>query len=130
MKKQMLNQLVATVFIASLGFTATAALAGPDSAQQQMIQQLMKSKQKLKEAEAAKGAERQKLMGEHMKMMQGTMKQMQDMKPKAGMSMKEHEDWINEHQKLMSQMMEQMMGEHHMMMGMGCMSMDMGEMHK
>lgn len=130
MKKQMLNKLVATVFIASLGFAATAALAGPDFSQQQMIQQVMKAKQKLKEAEAAKGAERQKLMGEHMKMMQESMKKMQDMTPKAGMSMKEHEDWINEHQKLMSQMMEQMMGEHHMMMGMGCMSMDMGEMHK
>ncbi len=93
-------------------------------------QQIMKAKQKLKEAEAAKGPERQKLMGEHMKMMKESMEKMQAMKPKAGMSMQEHEDWINEHQKLMDDMMGQMMEEYHMMTGMKCISMDMGDMHK
>jgi hypothetical protein len=124
MKTPILNKLIATAFIACLGFTATSAMAGPDENQRMIQQRVMQAKQKLKEAEAAKGAERQKLMGEHMKMMQETMKKMQAMKPKAGMSMQEHEDWINEHQKLMEQMMEQMMGEHHMMM------MDMGDMHE
>lgn len=130
MKTSILSKLVAAAFVVSLSFTATSAVAGQDESQRQMTQQVLKAKQKLKEAEAAEGADRQRLIGEHMKMMQETMKQMQAMKPMAGMSMQEHEDWINEHQKLMNQMMEQMMKEHHMMMGMGCMSMGMDEMHK
>lgn len=130
MKTPILNKLVAMAFIACLGFTATSAMAGQDEFQRQMTQQLMQSKQKLKEAEAAKGAERQKLMGEHMKMMQETMKKMQAMKPKAGMTMQEHEDWINEHQKLMENMMGQMMGEHHMMMDMGDMPTGSDDTHK
>lgn len=119
MKKRMLNKLVATVFIASLGFATTSAIAGPDIFQQQINQRLIQSQQKLKAAEAAKGAERQKLMEEHMKIMRETMTKMQAMKPKAGMTMQEHEDWINEHQKLMEQVMGQLMEEHHMLIGSG-----------
>lgn len=84
-----------------------------------MIQRIMEAKQKLQQAEAAKGAERQKLMDERMKMMNETMGKMQAMKPKAGMSMQEHEEWITQHQKLMEDMMGQMMEEHHMLMKMG-----------
>lgn len=130
MKTPILNKLVAAAFIACLGFTATPAMAGPDENQRMLQQQIMKSKQKLQQAEVAKGPERQKLMGEHMKMMQDMMEKMQAMKPKAGMTMQEHEDWINEHQKLMEQMMDQMMGEHQMMMSMDCMSMGSGDTHK
>ncbi len=130
MKTPIFNKLVTTAFIACLSLTAASAIAGQDEFQRQRTQELMKSKQKLKEAEAAKGVERQKLMGEHMKMMHATMKKMQAMKPKAGMTMQEHEDWISEHQKLMEQMMEQMMGEHHMMMGMGDMPMGSDDAHK
>ena len=119
MKKSILNTLITTAFIASLGLTATFAIAGPDMIQQQLNQQFMASKQKLKEAEAAKGAERQKLMGEHMKMMHEAMDKMQAMKPKAGMTMQEHEDWMNEHQKLMDQVMGLMMEEHHLLMNSG-----------
>ena len=95
-----------------------------------MTQSVLQAKQKLQQAEAAKGTERQKLMSEHMQMMRGMMEKMQAMKPNAGMNMQEHEDWINEHQKLMGDMMGQMMEEHHMMMDMGCMSMGSGDMHK
>lgn len=130
MKTQNLNKLVATAFIACLGFVATSAMAGPDENQRMLQQQIMKSRQTLQQAEAAKGPDRQKLMGEHMKMMQETMGKMQAMKPKAGMSMQEHEDWINQHQKLMEEMMGQMMQEHHMMMGMDCMSMGSGDTQK
>jgi acyl transferase domain-containing protein len=119
MKQRMLNKLVATVFIASLGFATTSAIAGPDIFQQQINQRLIQSQQKLKAAEAAKGAERQKLMEEHMKIMRETMTKMQAMKPKAGMTMQEHEDWINEHQKLMEQVMGQLMEEHHILIGSG-----------
>ena len=130
MKQQAISKMITTLAICSIGFLSASAIAGQDVFQQQMTQQVMKAKQKLKEAEAAKGAERQKLMSEHMQMMQDTMKKMQAMKPKAGMTMQEHEDWMNEHQKLMDQMMEQMMGEHHLMMGMSDMPMDCGDKHK
>ena len=119
MKKRILNTLITTAFISSLGLVATSAIAGPDMIQQQLNQQLIASQQKLKAAEAAKGAERQKLMGEHMKMMHEAMGKMQAMKPKTGMNMQEHEDWMNEHQKLMDQVMGQMMDEHHMLMKSG-----------
>ncbi len=119
MNKSIINTLISTAFIASLGLTATFAIAGPDMIQQQLNQQFMASKQKLKEVEAAMGAERQKLMGEHMKMMHEAMDKMQAMKPKAGMTMQEHEDWMNEHQKLMDQVMGLMMDEHHLLMKSG-----------
>lgn len=130
MKQQAISKIITTLAICSMGFLSASAMAGQDESQRQMTQQVMKAKQKLNEAEAAKGAERQKLMGEHMQMMQETMEKMQAMKPKAGMTMQEHEDWMKEHQKLMDQMMAQMMGEHHLMMGMGDMPMNCGDMHK
>ena len=103
---------------------ATSALIGlplvsqaaPDAAQRQMIERIQAQKQKLVAAQAAQGAERQKLMAEHMKMMKETMGKMQAMKPRADMSAKEKDEWMAEHQKLMDQMMGQMMEEHHMMM--------------
>jgi len=130
MNRQAIHRMIATIAACSIGFLSAAAIAAPDEAQRQMTQRVMQAKQKLQQAEAAKGAERQKLMDEHMKMMIETMGKMQAMKPKAGMSMQEHEDWINQHQKLMEDMMGQMMEEHHMMMDMGCMSMGSGGMHK
>lgn len=106
---------LATAFLTlSLG-----ALAGPDSAQQQMMQRLQESKHKLSEAEKAKGEERRKLMSEHMKMMDESMGKMQAMKPRDDMTPQQQKEWIAEHQKLMQSMVDQMMGEHHMMM-MGC----------
>jgi len=119
MEKRILNKLITTAFIASLGLTVTSAMAGPDLIQQQLNRQFTESQQKLKEAEATKGAERKKLMSEHMKMMHEIMTKMQAMKPKAGMTMQEHEDWISEHQKLMDKAMGQMMEEHHMLMSSG-----------
>lgn len=131
MQTPILNKLVATAFIVCLGFAATSAMAGPDENQRMLQQQIMKSKQKMKEAATAKGPERQKLMDEHMKMLHENMEKCAAMKPKAGMSVKERDEWYSEHQKLMDQMMEQMMEDHRMMMEMEkCPMMDMGEMHK
>ena len=130
MNKHKINKFIAIVVMSSLGFLSTSAFAVRDEAQVQLTQQVHQAKQKLKQAEAAKGAKRQKLMGEHMKMMQETMKKMQTMKPKADMSMQEHEEWISEHQKLMDQMLEQMMGEHHLLMKMGGIPIDSGDMRK
>lgn len=127
MQKRAIRKIVAAIAFCSVGLLSAYAVAGQDESQRQMTQQLMKAKQKLKEAEAAKGAERQKLMADHMKMMNDTMGKMRAMKPKPGMSMQEHEEWISEHQKLMEEIMGQMMQEHHMMMGMGCMPMGAGD---
>lgn len=128
MKKHNINRMIATLAVCSISFLSVSAIAAQDEFQRQMTQKVMQAKQKLKAADAAKGAERNKLMGEHMKMMHDNMGKMQAMKPKSGMTMQEHEEWISEHQKLMDEMMSQMMAEHHMMMDMGGMSTGSGAM--
>jgi uncharacterized protein YicC (UPF0701 family) len=108
-------------FIAALAGAILAlplvSVGAPDEAQKQLIQKAQEAKKKLEAAQAAKGAERQKMMQEHMKMMQDMMAQMQKAKPRAGMTPDQMREWIDEHMKLMNEMMSQMMGEHHMMMG-------------
>ena len=97
-----------------------AGLAAPDEVQKQLTQRAQEAKKKLAAAQAATGAERQKMMQEHMKMMQDMMAQMRTAKPGAGMTPQQMREWIDEHLKLMDEMMGQMMAEHHMMMqGMG-----------
>lgn len=95
-------------------------LAAADIVQQQLVRQAQDAKKKLAAAEAAKGAERRRLMSEHMKMMSETMEKMQAMKPRPDMTMQEQKEWIAEHQKLMDMMMDQMMGEHHLIMQTPC----------
>ena len=110
MKKSIINTLITTVFIASLGFAANTALArGTDFEQQRLMVQVLQARQKLQQAEAAKGTEQQKLMGEHMQMLHDDMKACREMKPKAGMTEKERDVWFAEHQKIMDDMMTQMM---------------------
>ena len=110
------------LLIASLaGFALALPLAGvgaPDETQKQIIQRAQEAKKKLAAAQAAQGADRQKMMQEHMKMMQDMMAQMEKAKPRSGMTPDQMREWIDEHMKLMQEMMSQMMGEHHMMMGM------------
>ena len=130
MNMQTIKKMIAAIAVCSIGLFSLSAIAAPDEAQRQMTDRVMKAKQKLQQAEAATGAERQKLMDEHMKMMNETMGKMQAVKPKAGMSMQKHEEWITQHQKLMEDMMGQMMEEHHMLMKMGGMSTGSGDMHK
>ena len=93
-----------------------AGMAAPDGTQQAMIQKVQQAKRELAAAQAATGAERQRMMQEHMKMMQDVMAQMQKAKPGAGMTPEQMREWIDEHMKLMDEMMGQMMDEHHMMM--------------
>ena len=113
MKKSIINTLITTVFIASLGFAATSAIArGPDFEQQRLMVQVLQARQKLQQAEAAKGTEQQKLMGEHIQMLHDDMVACREMKPKAGMTESERDAWFAEHQKIMDDMMGQMMEEH------------------
>ena len=104
---------------AGLMLMTAAAFAGPDEAQKQLIQRAQEAKKKLTAAQGAQGAERQKMMQEHMKMMQDMMAQMQKAKPSAGMKPEQMREWIDEHLKLMHEMMGQMMQGHRMMMDMG-----------
>ena len=110
--KRILIAVVAGLAIA-MPMLGTAA---PDEAQKQMIQRAQEAKKKLAAAQATSGAERHKMMQEHMKMIQGMMTQMQKAKPGGGMSPQQMREWIDEHMKLMQEMMGQMMDEHHMMM--------------
>ena len=115
-----MNKLIVAA-LASFAFLAPlTGAAAPDEAQKQLIQRAQEAKKKLSAAQAASGAERQKLMQEHMKMMRNMAAQMRKAKPAAGMTPEQMREWIDEHLKLMDQMMGQMMDEHHMMMqGMG-----------
>lgn len=118
MKRLTMKQFATTGALMMFSAIPLATFAAQDEAQRQITQQLAQEKLKLAAAEQAQGAERDKLMQEHMKMMQGTMGKMQGMKPRDGMTTQEQREWMAEHQKLMEQMMGQMMDEHHMMMRM------------
>ena len=102
-----------------------AGIAAPDETQKALTQKAHEAKRKLAAAQAAQGADRQRMVQEHMKMMQDMMAQMQKAKPAGGMKPEQMREWIDEHMKLMHEMMGQMMDEHHMMMqGMGMQGMD------
>lgn len=116
MNRQYVKTIVAVMALCGMSVFSLSPMAAQDEAQRQLTLRIQQARQKMKAAETAKGAERQKLMAEHMNMMQANMEKMREMKPRAGMSAQEREDWIAEHQKLMDDMMGQMMGEHHMMM--------------
>lgn len=110
--KKLLAALIAGLIFA----LPVSGFAAPDETQKALIQKAQEAKKKLAAAQAASGAERQKMMLEHMKMMQDMTAQMRKAKPRGGMSPEQMREWIDEHLKLMNEMMSQMMGEHHMMM--------------
>ena len=111
-----MKRIIVTAALFAFAALPLATLAAQDEAQRQVTQRLVEQKQKLAAAENAQGAERDKLMQEHMKMMKETMDKMMAMKPRDGMSPQEQKDWMMEHQKLMEEMMGQMMQEHHLLM--------------
>ena len=126
-----MKKLFAAMIASVLFALPLAGVAAPDESQKALIQKAQDAKKKLAAAQAASGAERQKMMQEHMKMMQDMMAQMQKAKPKDGLSPQQMKEWIDEHMKLMDQMMSQVMDEHHMMMGgMDMKGMDMKGMGK
>ena len=129
MNKQTIHKIITTIAVCGVGVLSVSAIAAQDESQRLMTQRVAQARQKLQQAEAAKGAERQKLSEEHMKMMQETMDKMQVMKPKAGMTAQESEDWIKQHQKLMDDVIGQMRAENRLMMDMSSMPMGSGDMH-
>lgn len=104
--------LVAIVGLAML--LPFAASGGPDANQTYLIQRAQDAKRKLAAAQAAAGAERQRLMREHMRAMDEILTQMQKAKPHDKLTAEQMHDWIDEHLKLMTAMLGQMMEEHHM----------------
>ena len=118
-----MKNLFAVLIASGLFALPLAGVAAPDESQKALIQKAQDAKKKLAAAQSASGAERQKMMQEHMKMMQTMMAQMQKAKPGAGMSPEQNREWIDEHLKLMREMMSQMMGEHRLMMQDGGMGM-------
>jgi hypothetical protein len=111
-----MKRLITTAALIALATLSLPALAGQDEGQRLITQRLQEQKLKLAAAEKAQGAERDRLIQDHMTMMQETMGKMQAMKPRESMTPQEQKEWIAEHQKLMQQIMDQMMTEHHMMM--------------
>lgn len=90
--------------------------AAPDEAQKQLLQHSAEAKRKLDAAQAAQGAQRHKLMQEHMDLMGQMMKQMHSARPGPNATPQQMREWIDEHMKVMEQMMSQMMDAERMMM--------------
>jgi hypothetical protein len=78
-------------------------------------QQSREAQAKLQQAETAKAAERERLMGEHMALLDQALKNLMKAKPQPGVSAAECEGWISQHQKLMEGMLQQMIREHKLM---------------
>ena len=117
-----MNKLIVAVLAGLALALPLSGITAPDETQKQLIQRAQEAKKKLDAAQAAQGAERQKMVQEHMKMMQDMMAQMRKAKPGADTKPEQMREWIDEHMKLMQEMMGQMMSEHHLMMqGMGAM---------
>lgn len=98
-------------------------LAAPDEAQRQLMQRSMDARRKLDLAQGAQGAQREKLMQEHLALMDQMMKQMSTARPGPNATPRQLREWIDEHVKVMDEMMKQMMDGERMMMGAGHMMM-------
>jgi uncharacterized protein YicC (UPF0701 family) len=96
----------------------TLVLAAPDEVHKQLMQRSIEARRKLEAARGAQGAERSKLMQEHLALMDQMMKQMNSARPGPNASPPQMREWIDEHMKVMDEMLKQMMqGERMMMMG-------------
>jgi protein-S-isoprenylcysteine O-methyltransferase Ste14 len=81
--KTFIAALVGALLALMLAFPMSS-IAAPDEAQKAMIQRAQEAKNKLAAAQVARGAERQKVMHEHMAMMDQMMAQMARAEPRAG----------------------------------------------
>lgn len=97
--------------------------AAPDEAQKQLMQRSAEARNKLDAAKKIQGAERDRLLQEHMDLMGEMMKQMHSARPGPNATTQQLREWIDEHLKVMNQMMSQMMEGERMMMGGGHMMM-------
>ena len=107
--------LAATALLALTG--ALPAHAGPDEAQRQLMQRSAEGRRKLEAAQNAQGAQRDKLLQEHVALMQQMTSQMTSARPGPNATAPQMREWIDEHLTLMGDMMKQMMQGERMMMG-------------
>jgi uncharacterized protein YicC (UPF0701 family) len=114
MKRRFLATMVALVLAAPM-----FAYAAPDEAQKQLLQRSAEARRKLDAAKVAQGADRDKLLQEHMDLMNQMMKQMHSARPGPNATPQQMREWIDEHVKVMDEMMKQMMDGERMMMGPG-----------
>jgi len=94
------------------------ASAAPDESQKQLMQRAKEARRKLDAAQSAQGAQRDKLVQEHMDLMGQMMMQMRSARPGPNATAQQLREWIDEHLRLMDQMMGQMMDAERMMMPM------------
>jgi uncharacterized protein YicC (UPF0701 family) len=108
-------------FLVAIAAFALAApmlvYSAPDEAQKQLMQRAADARRKLDAAQATQGAQRDKLLQEHMDLMGQMMKQMNSARPGPNATAQQMREWIDEHMKVMDQMMSQMMDGERMMMG-------------
>lgn len=111
MKRRFLSALAVAMLAGPM-----LASAAPDESQKQLMQRSMEAQRKLDAARNAQGAQRDKLLQEHMDLMGQMMKQMTSARPGPNATPQQLREWIDEHLKLMDQMMSQMMDAERMMM--------------
>ena len=111
MKRRTLSLLAITLAVAPL-----FVRAAPDEAQRALLQRAGEARSKLDAATQAQGAQRERLMREHMEAMRTMMQQATAARPGPSATAAELREWIDEHMKLMDQMMAQMMDGRGMMM--------------
>ena len=111
-----MKHFIATAALTAFAAAPLASFVGQDEAKRKSHNAYTNRSRSSPPPQRAQGAERDKLMQEHMNEMQETMGKIQSMKPRDGMTPPEQKEWMEEHQKLMQQMMGQMMTEHHIMM--------------
>ena len=109
--KNNINKLIATIALCSIGFISASAFAAQDEVQHQITLKFQQAKQKLEQAKAASGTERQTLLAEHMKLMQQCMADMNAIKPSANMTKEESEEWVKVCKNQMSSLLDQMKEE-------------------
>jgi hypothetical protein len=108
--------IVAVIGLLAAAMTLSSpAWAGRDPLLQMAEQEAREAQAKLQQAETAKAAERERLMGEHVGLLDQALQDLMKAKPKAGVSASECEGWISDHQKLMEGLLQQMIQEHKLM---------------
>ena len=109
--KTKMNILIASIAFCSIGFISASAFAAQDELQHQITLKFQQAKQKLEQAKAVSGDERQTLLAEHMKLMDCCMRDMNAVKLSANMTKEQSEQWVKVCKNQMSTLLQQMKEE-------------------
>ena len=111
----MISKVASAVLLALLG-VALPGRAAPDEVQQQILQYFRQSQKTLVQAEEAEGAERARLIAEHMQAMEEALAKISAARPHPDMTPHEQSEWIAEHVRLMDQLMQQLIVQYSLML--------------